>query len=256
MSLSGRAGSTLDLRASATALPLAALDLVSPGLGASGTADGEATIRGTSADPSGDWRIRLRQVTLPQTRANALPPLDVTSSGRLAGRRTSVEATANAGGANSLHVAGSPGAHERGRAQLEVDGRIDAGLANNALSLSGRRMTGALTLALQLRGTIAERQTLGSVRLANGEFRDDQTGFRLTGIAGILVANGDTIRIDRLSGATPDGGTIAATGDMRLDPAARLPRLNSRDRQARASRRQHRRGGDRRSGVDRQRQAR
>ena len=117
LSLSGHAGSTLDLRASATALPLAALDLVSPGLGASGTADGEATIRGTPADPSGDWRIRLRQVTLPQTRANALPPLDMTASGRLAGGRTSVEATANAGGANSLHVTGS--------APLTSDGALD-----------------------------------------------------------------------------------------------------------------------------------
>ena len=223
LSLSGHAGSTLDLRASATALPLAALDLVSPGLGASGTADGEATIRGTPADPSGDWRIRLRQVTLPQTRANALPPLDMTASGRLAGGRTSVEATANAGGANSLHVTGSAPLTSDGALDLRIDGRIDAGLANNALSLSGRRMTGALTLALQLRGTIAKPQALGSVRLANGEFRDDQTGFRLTGIAGILVANGDTIRIDRLSGATPDGGTIAATGDMRLDPAAGFP---------------------------------
>jgi translocation and assembly module TamB len=223
LSLSGHAGSTLDLRASATALPLAALDLVSPGLGALGTADGEATIRGTSADPSGDWRIRLRQVTLPQTRANAVPPLDMSASGRLAGGRTSVEATANAGGANSLRVTGSAPLTSEGALDLRIDGRIDAGLANNALSLSGRRMTGALTLALQLRGTIAKPQALGSVRLANGEFRDDQTGFRLTGIAGILVANGDTIRIDRLSGATPDGGTIAATGDLRLDPAAGFP---------------------------------
>ncbi len=221
--LSGHAGSTLDLRASATALPLAALDLVSPGLGASGTADGEATIRGTPADPSGDWRIRLRQVTLPQTRANALTPLDMSASGRLAGGRTSVEATANAGGVNSLHMTGSAPLTSDGALDLKIDGRLDAGLANNALSLSGRRMTGALTLALQLRGTIAKPQALGSVRLANGEFRDDQTGFRLTGISGVIVASGDTIRIDRLSGATPDGGTIAATGDLRLDPAAGFP---------------------------------
>ena len=223
LSLSGHAGSTLDLRATAAALPLAALDLVSPGLGASGTADGEATIRGTPADPSGDWRIRLRRVTLPQTRANALPPLDLTASGRLAGGRTSVEATANAGGANSLRVTGSAPLTSDGALDLRIDGRLDAGLANNALSLSGRRMTGALTLALQLRGTIAKPQALGSLRLANGEFRDDETGFRLSGITGILAANGDTIRIDRLSGATPDDGTIAATGELRLDPAAGFP---------------------------------
>ena len=225
LSLSGHAGSTLDLRATATALPLAALDLVSPGFGASGTADGEATIRGTPSDPSGDWRIRLRQVSLPQTRSNALPPLDIAASGRLAGGRTSIDATANAGGANSLHLVGSAPLSAEGALDLRIDGRLDAGLANNALSLSGRRMTGALTLALQLRGTVAKPQAQGSVRLVNGEFRDDETGFRLTGITGALVANGDTIRIDRLSGATPDGGTISATGDVRLDPAAGFPGL-------------------------------
>jgi translocation and assembly module TamB len=37
LALSGRAGSALDLRATATAVPLAAFDLVSPGLGASGS---------------------------------------------------------------------------------------------------------------------------------------------------------------------------------------------------------------------------
>ena len=225
LSLSGRAGSTLDLRATATALSLAALDLVSPGLGASGTADGEATIRGAPGDSSGDWRIRLRQVSLPQTRSNALPPLDIAGSGRLAGGRTSIDATANAGGANSLHLVGSAPLSVEGALDLRIDGRLDAGLANNTLSLSGRRMTGALTLALQLRGTVAKPQALGSVRLANGEFRDDQTGFRLTGITGALVANGDTIRIDRLSGATPGGGTISATGDVRLDSAAGFPGL-------------------------------
>ena len=86
LSLSGRAGSTLDLRATAAAVPLAALDLVSPGLGASGTADGEATIGGTPGAPSGDWRVRLRQLSLPQTRSNALPPLDIIGAGRLAAR--------------------------------------------------------------------------------------------------------------------------------------------------------------------------
>ena len=223
LSLSGHAGSTLDLRASASAAPLAALDLVSPGLGASGTADLDATIRGTPSAPSGDWRIRLRRVSLPQTRSNALPPLDVAASGKLGGGRTSVDATANAGGANSIRVTGSAPLSSEGAVDLNIAGRLDAGLANNFLSLSGRRMTGAVTLALRLRGTAARPVVQGSVRLANGEFRDDVTGFKLSAITAILVANGDTIRIDRLSGATPDGGTISATGDIRFDPAAGFP---------------------------------
>jgi translocation and assembly module TamB len=223
LALSGRVGAALDLSATATALPLAALDLVSPGLSASGTADGDAAIRGTPGEPSGDWRIRLRQVSLPATRSNALPPLDIAGSGRLAGGRTSVDVTANAGGANAIRLAGSAPLSRDGALELKLDGRLDAGLANNALSLSGRRMTGALALALQLRGTILKPQAQGSVRLTNGEFRDDQTGFKLSGITGALAANGNTLRIDRLSGVTPDGGSISATGDVRLDPAGGFP---------------------------------
>ncbi len=223
LALSGRAGATLDLRASATAMPLVALDLLSPGLGLAGTADGEATIRGAPADPAGDWRLRLQQVSAPQTRSMRLPPLDATASGRLAGGRTSVDVTANAGAGNSVRVTGSAPLSSDGALDLELDGKLDAGLANNALSVSGRRVTGAVTLAAQVRGTVAKPQAQGSIRLANGEFRDDQTGFKLTGMTGVIVANGDTARIQSLSGSTPDDGLISLSGEARLDPAAGFP---------------------------------
>jgi translocation and assembly module TamB len=223
LSISGRAGPTLDLRVGATALPLATSDLFSPGLGVSGTADGDATIQGTLGDPAGDWRIRLRQVRLPQTRGNGLPPFDLAGSGRLGGGRTSVELTANASHGNSIRITGSAPLSSDGALDLTVDGKLDAGLANNALSLTGRRVTGTISVAAQIRGTVVKPQAQGSIRLANGEFRDDETGFKLTGITGVMVANGNMIRIERLGGATPDGGIISASGEARLDPAAGFP---------------------------------
>jgi translocation and assembly module TamB len=223
LALSGRAGATLDLLATMTALPLAALDLVSPGLGLSGTAEGDATIRGTPGDPQGDWRIRLRQLSLPQTSGNGVPPLDIAGSGRLAGGRTSVDLTAKAGDRASLRVTGSAPLSSDGALDLKIDGKLDAGLANNALSPTGRSVTGAITIAAQLRGTVAKPEAQGSIRIANGEFRDEESGFKLTGISGAIVANGDKIRIDRLSGATPDDGSISVSGEAQLDPAAGLP---------------------------------
>ena len=223
LSISGRAGPTLDLRVGATALPLATSDLFSPGLGVSGTADGDATIRGTLGDPAGDWRIRLRQVSLPQTRDNGLPPFDLAGSGRLGGGRTSVELTANASHGNSIRITGSAPLSSDGALDLTVDGKLDAGLANNALSLTGRRVTGTISVVGQIRGTVDKPQAQGSIRLANGEFRDVETGFKLAGISGVMVANGDMIRIERFGGATPDGGTISASGEARLDPAAGFP---------------------------------
>jgi translocation and assembly module TamB len=223
LSLSGHAGSTLALKATAASLPLAAADLFAPGLGLSGVADGEATIGGTSSNPTGEWKVRLQRVIAPQMRNAGLPALDVTGSGRLAGGRTSLDVTVNVGAGNSVRVTGSAPLAPDGPLDVKIDGALDARLANSVLSVSGRHAAGSLAIALELRGTITKPQAEGTVRLSGGELRDDQTGFKLTGITGTLAANGSAIRIDRLAGSTPNGGSISASGEVRLDPAAGFP---------------------------------
>jgi translocation and assembly module TamB len=234
VSLSGHAGSTLALRANATSVPLAAFGLFSPGLGLSGVADGEATIGGTPGDPTGEWRARLQRVIVPQMRNAGLPVLDVAGSGRLAGGRTSIDGTINAGTGNAVHVTGSAPLAADGALDVKIDGALDVRLANSMLSVSGRHAAGSLALALQVRGTIAKPQAQGTVRLNGGELRDDQTGFKLSGVTGTFVANGSTIRIDHFAGTTPNAGSISATGEVRLDPAAGFPgsiRLNGQHAQ-------------------------
>ena len=181
LTLSGHAGSSLDLRAAAVGLPLASLDLVSPGLGLSGVADGEATIGGTSNTPTGEWRVRLQRVILPQMRNAGLPALDAAGSGRLAGGRTSLDVTVNAGTGNAVRLSGSAPLAPDGALDVKIDGALDARLANTMLSVSGRHAAGSLAIALQLRGSMTKPQAQGVVRLTGGEFRDDQTGFKLTG---------------------------------------------------------------------------
>ena len=223
LSLSGHAGSTLALKANAASLPLAAADLFSPGLGLSGVADGEATVGGTPANPTGDWKLRLQRVVAPQMRNAGLPALDVAGSGRLAGGRTSIDATINAGTGNTVRVTGSAPLSPDGPLDVKIDGALDARLANSMLSVSGRHAAGSLAVALQLRGTIPKPQAQGTVRLSGGALTDDQTGFKLTGVTGTFVANGSTIRIDHFGGTTPNAGSISATGEVRLDPAAGFP---------------------------------
>jgi translocation and assembly module TamB len=223
LSLSGHTGSTLALKANAAGLPLTAFDLFSPGLGLSGVADGEATIAGTPSNPTGEWRVRMQHVIAPQMRNAGLAALDVAGSGRLAGGRTSIDATINAGTGNNMRVTGSAPLAPDGPLDVKIDGALDARLANSMLSVSGRHAAGSLALALQLRGTIAKPQAQGTVRLSGGELRDDQTGFKLSGVTGTFVANGSTIRIDHLAGTTPNAGSISATGEVRLDPTAGFP---------------------------------
>ena len=127
------------------------------------------------------------------------------------------------GAGNSVRLTGSAPLAPDGALDVKIDGALDARLANTMLSVSGRHAAGSLAIALQLRGTIAKPQAQGVCASTGGEFRDDQTGFKLTAITGTLTANGDTIRIDRLAGTTPNGGSIAANGEVRLDAAAGFP---------------------------------
>jgi translocation and assembly module TamB len=222
-SLAGHAGSRLDLRATAAALPLSALDLAAPGLGLAGSADGEATIKGAAGEPSGDWRVRVKSFAAPQTRNALLPALNIAGSGRFAAGRMSLDVAVDVGKGGSIRATGSVPLAADGALDVKVTGRLDAGFANNALSVSGRRLSGALAIALQLRGSVAKPLAEGSIALSNGAFGDDQTGLKIASISGLIAAKGDALRIDRLGGKTPNGGSIAVTGQFRLDPAAGFP---------------------------------
>ncbi len=107
---------------------------------------------------------------------------------------------------------------------VKIDGSLDARLANAMLSVSGRHAAGSLAVAFQLRGTIAKPQAQGTVRLSGGELTDDQTGFKLTGVTGTFVANGehDSNRSSRRDNAER-AVRSAPTGEVRLDPAAGFP---------------------------------
>jgi len=158
-----------------------------------------------------------------ETRDAGLPSLDVSGSGRLNGGRTSVDLSVTAGASNALRVTGSAPLSADGALDLTISGRLEAGLANVALSTGGRQVKGALVVAMQARGTIMKPDVRGIVSLSNGAFSDDATGFKLTGLSATATATGDTIRIDRFSGATPNGGTMTASGEVKLDPAAGFP---------------------------------
>ena len=134
-----------------------------------------------------------------------------------------MDVTANAGSANTIRVTGSAPLSSAGALDLKLDGKLDAALANNALSVGGRRVTGAVTAAVQLRGTVAKPQAQGSIRLANGEFRDDQSGFKLSDIAGSIVANGDRDPHRTGRRLDPRRRNDLRRGDLRLDPAAGFP---------------------------------
>ncbi|MFD0462619.1 translocation/assembly module TamB domain-containing protein [Microvirga aerilata] len=129
----------------------------------------------------------------------------------------------NLGQAGALQVSGSFPLSASDDLALRVAGRTDLAVANSILSPAGRRLTGAANLDLSIAGTLADPRIQGAVTIANGSFVDSLQGIQLNGIAGRLSARGQVLAIESLSAQTPNGGTLAARGQITIDPAAGLP---------------------------------
>jgi translocation and assembly module TamB len=211
--IQGRLGPRPDLTAKAEAVPLALAEIVSPGLGLTGTAAGEARLQGEA----GDWRLALTGVAAASARNAGLPPLDVKASGRLAGGRTSLEASVSAGAAGVLRLSGAaplgPGALD-----LRAQGRLDLAPLTRTLAARGQRASGTVTLDARLTGDLAHPRAEGGAMLSGGAFSDDVSGLRLTDAQASLAAHGDAVEIARASARTPGGGSVSASGRVRLAP--------------------------------------
>ncbi|MBJ6125915.1 translocation/assembly module TamB domain-containing protein [Microvirga splendida] len=223
VALSGTVGDALDLSVDIRNLPLQTAEIFAPGLALAGTVNGSATIDGTPSNPTGTYRLNISGLATAQTRQAGLPPLGIEAQGRVADQRVGVEARVSAGRAGTFQVSGSVPINAVDELALKVSGRTDLAIANTFLSASGQRITGAANLDLSIAGTLADPRIEGSVAIANGSFSDALRGVQLNGITGRLSARGDELAIESLTAQTPNGGSLSASGQVRIDPAAGFP---------------------------------
>lgn len=223
VALSGTIGDRLDLNVDIRNLPLQTAEIFVPNLGLAGTVNGTAAVTGTTSNPSGTYRLTLAGLATAQTRQAGLPPLGIEAQGRLADQRIGIDARVAAGRAGTFQVSGSVPIEAADELALRISGRTDLAIANTFLSASGQRLTGAANLDLSIAGTINDPRVQGNVTLANGSFSDALQGIQLNGIAGRLAARGQVLVIESLTAQTPNGGSLAARGQVTIDPAANFP---------------------------------
>ncbi|WP_460449000.1 translocation/assembly module TamB domain-containing protein [Alsobacter sp. SYSU BS001988] len=221
--IAGRAGARLALTADAVAVPLSIADIASPGLGLQGVLDAHAELGGTAAAPTGPYRLSVSKAGNAASRAAGVPPIDVKADGRLEGDRATVAATVSAGKGAVVQVGGSVPLSPQGGLALTVRGPLDASLANGMLAAGGQRVTGRLNLDLRVEGPAAAPRIAGTAALTGATFDDPIAGVRLQAIEGRFAARGEDIAIERLTAATRNGGTLSASGRVRIDPAAGFP---------------------------------
>lgn len=221
--VSGTVGERIDLSVDIRNLPLQVAEIAVPNLGLAGTVNGSATVRGAADDPNGTYDVRITGLATPETRQAGLPPLAVSAQGRIADQRATIEADVAAGRFGTLQISGSVPLDTSAELALRVSGRTDLAVANSFLSTGGQRLTGSAALDLSISGTTADPQVRGTVALAGGSFVDSLQGIQLNDISGRLAASGQTLTIESLSARTRNGGSLAASGRVTIDPAGGLP---------------------------------
>src|SRR5262245_40421232 len=218
----GKAGEMLDLDVEFRNLPLALATLPDPTLDLSGTLTGTANLSGPTAAPSGNYDLTISRMSKPDLARAGVGPLNVKAKGALVSGRVGLDVGIFGPSLSGVAVTGSVplGA---GAMDVKVKGSIALGIANAMLATSGARTSGTAITDAQIRGTPADPQAGGTVRITDARFDDTVNGVSLDRIDGLITATDRSLTITSLTARTPNGGNVAVKGDVQLDPAGGFP---------------------------------
>jgi len=232
--LDGRIGERLDLTAQARALPLSLAAMADSSLALDGALDADARIQGAASAPGGDWKVKLAKLSAPQTRTNGLPPIDIAAHGALAGARTSVDADIALGATSRIAITGSAPLSAAGALDLAIKGAVDAKLLDTMLAAGGQTLRGKANIDLRVSGVATAPALAGAVTLRDGAFADPLNGVGFDHMEARIEGRGRELSIAQFSAQTRNGGRIAVSGHIAVNPEAGFPgalRIVARDAQ-------------------------
>lgn len=191
-----------------------------PNLNGSGTLNLDARLGGTLAAPTGTIRAVGRALHVRTGPGGAVPAANLDATAQLSGTSARIDARVVAGADLRLQLTGTVPTKTEGAIDLHASGLLDLVMLDPILTAAGRSVHGQVTLDLGLAGTLADPRATGSARIANGALNDYVQGVSIDGISGIVMADGDTLRLTQLSGRAGNG-TIAINGTVGV--AAPMP---------------------------------
>lgn len=218
----GKAGETLDLDVDLRNLPLALAALADPKLDLSGTLSGTARLSGPAATPNGNYNLTVSRISMPELARAGVGPLDVKAQGKLGSGRVGLDIGVSGPSLSGVAVTGSVpmGA---GAMDVSLKGSVALGIANPMLATSGARASGTAIIDARIKGTPAEPQAGGTVRLAGARFDDTVNGVTLDKIEGVITGTDRSVTITSLTARTQNGGSVTVKGNVGLDPASGFP---------------------------------
>ena len=223
MSLSGSAGRSLDLKLGIRALPLSLARVAAPSLALSGTLDGEAEVRGSTARPEGHYALSIARLVTPETRKAGLPPIDAKASGTLSEGQAGIDGRVSAGRGAEMTLTGSLPIDPGGALALKARGTVEAALVNTLLRTGGQRLTGRIAIDAGVAGTLEVPRVEGDAIAHRRQLHRPAPGHPAHQHRG----PGDRARQRHRAGATyrrtHNGGTLWAEGRVAVEPDAGFP---------------------------------
>jgi translocation and assembly module TamB len=221
LTVSGGAGSKLDLTASLRNLPADIGAIANPTFAADGTISADARLTGTSARPEGTIKLTATGVRQRQGPGQALPAANLTANATLLGTSVRVDTKLTAGPSH-VSLTGSAPLAQGEPLNLQSDGHFDLAMLDPLLTAQGRRARGEVDLNATVTGTTAAPLVSGTAQLSKGDVTDFTQGAHVSDLAATIQATGDTIRLTQFSGKAGPGtlggsGSISLAGDMPVD---------------------------------------
>lgn len=212
-----------EVNATVSQLPLGIVDVISPGLGLGGNANGTLTFRQVAGEvPTGRADIRVRGLTRSGLVLSS-KPVDMGLTAVLTGQNAAIRAIAISGGQTI------------GRAQARITPGGDGTLANRLMNgpmfaqiryngaadtlwrLTGVEtfdVSGPVAIGADVTGSAANPVIRGSIRTSNARLESPITGTVLTAVKASGRFGGSRLLLDSFSARAGPDGTISGTGSF------------------------------------------
>jgi translocation and assembly module TamB len=237
--VSGRSGSAPEVHAQLAGMPLAVLDIFSPGLDLAGSASGHVDYAWKS-NRSGRLDLKVRGLS----RAGlvlASKPIDVGIAAIVNGNQAALRAVAASDGAivgraqaRFAPMGSGPLVAELMNAPLFAQLRY-SGPADTLWRLTGSEvidMSGPLAVGADIGGRLSNPVIRGSLRTQKARLESQVTGMVIDGIISDARFSGSQLIFSRIAGNTSGGGSIDGSGSVTFSGGNALLNLSFNANQA------------------------
>lgn len=221
--VSGTAGTALNLDVALANVPASLANSFSPGLGAAGSISGTVKVSGAAANPTVGYDLKVANAATSQTTGAGFGPMNIASDGTFAGGRLTFQSAITDGTGLALRGGGTVVTNAPVALDLNFSGPVPFAFLTRTLAAQGMQLTGTADVSVQVRGPASSPVIGGSVRASGARLLAAQMGLAINDInLDIAMAQG-VARINRLTGNLSTGGQLTASGTVGTDAAQGFP---------------------------------